>query len=198
MLRPTLKPYPPEVTRPTDLATQADRLVSQADPGRGRRAPGIGAASRGLAASAATSASPPQEVALAHPHGEAQSRLERRLLGRDVRGPGAVPLLEPERVDRPVATGDHARAGWPAAQRDVPQRPRRTRRARRAPSRARRHTSPARARTGTGPHAHWCAVRYGKAAFDTSSARGCGQDVAGPRAPQARRLTRDEGDVGLR
>ena len=49
---------------------------------------------------------PPDEVALVELDREAETGLERRLLGRDVRAPHAVALLEPERVDRLVAAGD--------------------------------------------------------------------------------------------
>ena len=46
------------------------------------------------------------EVALVELHREAEPRLVRRVLGRDVRAPHAVALLEPQRVDRLVPAGD--------------------------------------------------------------------------------------------
>ena len=55
---------------------------------------------------AATSASRPTKSPLSSFDGEAEPRLERRVLGRDVRPPHPVALLEPQRVDRLVAARD--------------------------------------------------------------------------------------------
>ena len=48
------------------------------------------------------------EVALVELDREPEPRLERRVVGRDVGAPDAVALLEPQRVDRPVAARDEA------------------------------------------------------------------------------------------
>src|SRR5207302_1236260 len=48
---------------------------------------------------------PPDEVALVALHCEGEPRLVRRRLRVEVAGPGAVALLEPERVDRAVPAG---------------------------------------------------------------------------------------------
>src|SRR5215831_11042122 len=76
------------------------------------------------------------EVALVEPDAEAEPGLERRVLRRDLRAPVAVALLEPERIDRPVAAGAQARR--------VASAPDRSPSPCRAPSPARRRTSPAR------------------------------------------------------
>src|SRR5262249_58635642 len=61
------------------------------------------------------------EVALVEPDAEAEPGLERRVLRRDLRAPVAVALLEPERIDRPVAAGAQARRVARAPER-VPER----------------------------------------------------------------------------
>src|SRR5439155_21634241 len=48
------------------------------------------------------------EVVLVELHGEAEARLERRLVGSDVGAPHAVALLEPQRVDRLVPARDES------------------------------------------------------------------------------------------
>ena len=48
------------------------------------------------------------EVALVELDGEAEPRLERRVLGRDVRAPHPISLLEAQRVDRLVAARDES------------------------------------------------------------------------------------------
>src|SRR5688572_21774208 len=49
---------------------------------------------------------PPDEVALVERDGEADPRLERCVIRRDVRAPHAIALLEPQGVDRLVTTRD--------------------------------------------------------------------------------------------
>ena len=63
-------------------------------------------ASRRSGSSPPISASRPKNVALVELHGEPEPGLERRVVGRDVRAPHAVALLEPQRVDRLVAACD--------------------------------------------------------------------------------------------
>jgi len=52
-----------------------------------------------------------EELALVELDREAEARLERVLVGRDVGAPDAVALLQPQRVDRAVAAGDEAVLG---------------------------------------------------------------------------------------
>ena len=84
---------------------------------------------------------PPQEVLLALQRGgEDQPRLHRRVVGRQFAAERAIPLLQPQRLDRVVAgvrDPEVARRPPSARRRRRP----RTRRARAAPSPARRRTS---------------------------------------------------------
>ena len=52
---------------------------------------------------------------LVRAHAEPEPALERSLVGRDVGRPHAVALLEPQRVDRPVAAGHACPSGSPAS-----------------------------------------------------------------------------------
>src|SRR5262245_30802934 len=61
------------------------------------------------------------EITLVEPDAEAQPGLERRVLGRDLGAPVAVALLEPERIDCPVAAGAQAGRGARSPER-VPER----------------------------------------------------------------------------
>ena len=126
---------------------------------------------RGPAAFAATSASRPMKsTPLSSATANPRPGLERRLVGRDVARPDAVALLEPERVDRPIAGRRRGRAAGPPPRAST-QSAGRTRRRRTAPSRARRRTS----RAGRGPAREPTlssrAVRNGKAASTRSSRR---------------------------
>ena len=88
----------------------ADERVADADGLRAERdRAGVGegqAAEPPLGLPAAASASRPTNGALVELHREPEPRLERRVLGGDVRAPDAVALLEAERVDRLVAARD--------------------------------------------------------------------------------------------
>ena len=125
------------------------------------------------------------EVALVELHREAEPRLEGRVLGRDVRAPDAVALLEPQRVDRLVAAGDEPvlAAGLPER---VPERDRRTRSRSRAPSRARRRTSRAAPGTEPRPTAMWRARMYGNASFESPSSSAAARisRAFGPQSPK--------------
>ena len=85
-------------------------------PSAGRRGRGSASRLRGPAAFAATSASRPMKSALVERDREPEARLVRRLVRRDVARPDAIALLEPERVDRPVAGRRPGRARCPASQ----------------------------------------------------------------------------------
>ena len=122
-----------------DRAVDAHGLVAEADRARVVEHEAAQPLARARPRCAATSASRPRKSPLSRADREAQAGLVRRLLGRDVGGPGAVALLEPQGIDRPVAAGDQPVRRARRPQR-VPQRGAVLRRGRTAPSRARRRT----------------------------------------------------------
>ena len=95
------------MTRPTTSPVDPDRLVAEADRPRvveDEAAQPLARAGR-LRRDERVAA---EEVArLVERDREPEARLVRRLVRGDVARPDAVALLEPERVDRPVAGGDH-------------------------------------------------------------------------------------------
>ena len=148
-----------------ELAVRRARAPSRARRRAGRRASGSGAARSGSPARGERLSA--DELALVELHGEPETGLERRVLGRDVRAPDAVALLEPQRVDRLVAARDEiVLAARPP--RACPRARGRTRSGSRAPSRARRRTSRAARGTARGPIASSRACMYGNDSFERS------------------------------
>ena len=119
------------------LAADAHRLRAQADRPAGRPASGSTAAAPAPASRSASVASRPMKSPLSRRDGEPEAGLARRVLGRDVGAPGAVALLQAQRVDRAVAARPQAVLARPPPT-ARPTAPGRTRSGSRAPSPARR------------------------------------------------------------
>ena len=159
----------------------------RARPGAGRRARCTRSRRVRPASFAATQrvASPDEAARLVELDAEAEPGLVRRRLGRDVRAPDPVALLQPQALDRPVAAGD--------------QPVRLARRPQRAPTApapysldaySSQPSSPTNvtrsARTGTSPTVISCEVMNGNAVVAQVGRREAGQDRRARAAPTAR------------